>query len=372
MATAKEQLNSHYHWRLEDAYSNWRANKVIPFSRAYADAFKAYEKTRGDAEKELQARAELYIAVAMIAGSAFLGLGPIAGIIASGKRAARIGNIAIANAVGRLGVVDRAQAWVVMKKFTFGGLPQFTSAVWDSHGKELVKNKLTTFAMDGVAQVTSPAGSATQGVRESGTQLPIEYYLMLEGLLLKARNAVANTAQSMVDDTNVSEAQLEEYWKQTIGGNFIKKAPKVLPSDTDLVRLANEMELALWAMAALEWRWQRTVQRRFPDDLPGRGPTWVETVTEYSAYLESDKVLERVDKLMKDLGEHRYIMTYQESRNAQGQRVLRSNSVRTLNESWDDHFGAWHSDGEKNTFLDWAHTYVVERANKVMVPTDFT
>lgn len=374
MATAKEQINAAYQWRLENAYSNWRANKVIPYSRAYADAFKAYEKTRGDAEKAAQARAELYIAVGMIAGAAVCGLGPVAGVIASGQRAARIGNIAVANAASRLGIMNRGQAWGLMKKFTFGGLPQFTSAVWSSHGKDLVKNSLTSFTTGGVPAVTAPAAGATQGVRDgTGTQLPIEYYLMLEGLLLKARNAVANTAEAMVDDSAVSEGELEEYWTQAIKSNFIKKAPTTGMSQSELVKLANEMELALWATAAMGWKTfsQHTHVSR-------SGMVRHETRTNYSGYLDSDPtgddpVLERIDKVSKALGNDRYyIMTYQQSRNAQGQTVLRSDSVRSVKQSWDDYFGLHHSAGEKDTFLEWARTYVIERARATTIPAEFT
>lgn len=376
MATAKEQLNADYHWRLDDAYSNWRANKVIPYSRAYADAFKAYEKARGEAEKAAAARAELYITVGMIAGAAVCGLGPVAGVIASGQRAARIGNIAVANAAGRLGVMSRAQAWGLMKKFTFGGVPQFASAVWGSHGKELVKGKLTSFTTGGVPDVPAPAPGAKQGVRDTGVQLPIEYYLMLEGLILKTRNAVANTAQVMVDDAKVSEAELEEYWKQTIKGNFIKKSPQTPMPRSELVKLANEMELALWATAALGWKTASHHKYKVPRG-PRKGETLRYTTTHYSGYLDSDPfgddpILERVDKVAKALGMDRYhIMTYQESRNAQGKKVLRSDSVRSVKQSWDDYFGLDHERKEKDTFIQWATTYVVERARNTMLPAEF-
>ncbi|NBB84571.1 MAG: hypothetical protein GVY28_14360 [Alphaproteobacteria bacterium] len=371
MPTEKESINAAHHWRLDDAVAYWRANKVIPYSRAYADAYAVFKQTRDDAEKDAQARAELYIAVGLIVGTAVCSLGPIAGVLAAGQRATRVGLVSLANAANRLGVANRAAAWSVMTRFTFGGAPQLAAAGWGSHGKDILKKHMSDFALGGVPNSTERAPSATQPIRprnsSDNSQLPIEYYLTLDGLLLKSRNALAATASEMVDNKHVPASELEEFWQGARRGNLIVKAPKKAMADADLRKLANEMELAIWATAALSWKWKekhRNVNRS------GMNPGHYYT-TEYSNYLDEDRVLERIDKVAKAAGVEKYtIMQYKQSRDSKGQPVMRSYSSRALPNNWDDTFGMWHSDDDKNLFIQWARTYVTEKAKATVMPLD--
>ena len=371
MPTEKESINGDYYWRLDSAADQWRGNKVIPYSRAYADAYSVFKKTRDDAEKDAQARAELYIAVGMIVGAAVCGLGPVAGVLAAGQRATRVGLVSIANAAGRMGIANRAAAWSVMKRFTFGGLPQLASAGWGSHGKEIVKKHMTDFASKGVPDSTQVAVSARQPIRQRDStdqmQLPIEYFLKLDGLLLKAKNAISTCATDLVDNDAVPASELEDYWRCVMKGNLIAKAPKTPMGEVEMKKLANEMELAIWATAALSWKWKKRHQNV---NRSGMNPGHYYT-THYSKYLEEDRVLERIDKVAKDAGISKYnVMQYMRSRNSAGQTVMRSYSSRSLPQNWDDTFGVWHSSDDKDLFIQWANTYVIEKAKRTIMPLD--
>lgn len=359
MATEKEVIFSTFHSLVDTHVGFWRGRRVIPYSRAYADAYAAYVDTRKEAEKDQGRRMELYLAVGMLVGAAACGLGPVAGAIAAGHRSARIGVVALANAANRLGLSSRASAWMLMSKFTFGSAPKVASAAWGSHGKDILKKHMTQFT--GGVVMPGAAAAAVQSPLRSGIKrdkMPIEFFLELEGLLLKAENAIMGCALEMVSSPGVSAKELQQYCDAVGKSNLFTKSPRVDMPLERMMQLANEMEMAMWAFAASSWRSTRTVPAV---NRTGMGPS-TRVVTDYSDYLGEDRILERIDKLAKNLKMSHYIT----------ERSVTGSPLKQLNgkASWDDHFGFWHSDDDKDLLIKWAKTYVTAKANKAMMPLE--
>lgn len=364
MATEKERIYSSFYPFVDTHVDFWRGRRVIPYSRAYADAYAAFVETRKAAEKDRARRMDLYLAVGMLAGAAICGLGPVAAAIggasATLKRGPRIAIVSLANAASRMGIANRGAAWGLMTKFTFGGMPDIAKAVWASQGRDVFKASLNKFT--GGTVTTGKAAAAVQAPIRAGIKrdkMPIEYYLELDSLLLHAKNAITGCALELIKEPGVSAKEFQQYCDTVRKSNLFVKSPRVDLSGEQMTRLANEMELALWAVAATSWKQTRIV--------PTANRTGTHTshrrVTDYSDYLEEDRVLERIDTVAKNLG----MKHYYTERSSKGEGLKRIAGGA----SWDDLFGAWHSDEDKDLLIKWAGTYVTYKANQTVMPLDF-
>jgi hypothetical protein len=358
MATPKEKIYSEFYPFVDTNVDFWRGRRVIPYSRAYADAYAAYVDTRKKAEEDRARRMDLYLAVGMLAGVAACGLGPVAAMIAAAQRPARIGVVALANAVSRLGIANRGAAWALMTKFTFGGMPQIATAVWGSQGRDILKKHLNNFS-GGVATTGKAAAAVRVPLRNDiqRDKMPIEFFLELDGLLLKAKNAITGCALDMIQAPGVSVEEFRQYCDITRKSNLFTKSPKMDMTGEQMTRLANEMELALWAFAASSWKQTRTVPTV---NRTGAGPS-TKQVTDYSNYLEEDRVLERIDKVAKNLGMTQFVT----------ERSKKGAAVASIKGGWDEYFGVWHSSDDKDLLIKWAKTYVTYKANKTVMPLEF-
>jgi hypothetical protein len=362
----KETIYSnHFYPFLDGAASKWLGRRIVPYSRCYADAFSVFTETKKQAIEDRQKRMELYIAVGMLAGTALCGLGPVAGILSAGSRGLMWKVANLSRAMGRMGIANQVAAWKVMSTFTFKALPAVGKLWWSERGKAILKDSLSK--MGGVVQ-PGAGGSSITPVREgtSRDKLPLEYYLDLEGLILKAKNALIDNFEKMILDSAISVTEFETWCDHHRKANFIAKAPTDEFSQNDLNKIANEMELALWTQAALSWKYiGRKHNNSFTE---GEG---YHNAVMYADFLEEDRILERVDKVAKALGIKGYdYALYDFSQNKKGETMLRSHTTGRVKQAWDDHFGRWHSDEEKDRFCGWAYAYVQQKADLVGVPDE--
>jgi hypothetical protein len=252
-----------------------------------------------------------------------------------------------------------------MSTFTFKVLPATGKLWWSERGKAMLQASLSK--MEGVVQ-PSAGGKSITPVRAgtSRDKLPIEYYLDLEGLILKSKNALTDNFESMIKDPGISVGEFENWCDHHRKANFIAKAPTDDFSQKELDKIANEMELALWAQDALSWKF--VGKRRNNSFTQGEGYRYA---VMYADFLKEDRVLERVDKIAKDLGIKGYdYALYNFSKNEKGETILRSHTTGRINKSWDNYFGRSHSEDEMDHFCGWAYAYVQQKADMVNVPDE--
>lgn len=240
----------------------WNRHRVNPYSDKYIDSFNTYKKVLALRDKDLQMQREIFITVAILAGSALIAFAPAAAVIAAGSRGVTLGIFRASGVLARSGLLaklatNRAAAFKVMKKIVYGGA-DWIKALAKGPGKKILEARID-------AEMSYPANSS------SGPDDPLMHKNKLQNGVLAMSEELTKLAQRVRDTRDVSEGDARTIFRLVFEHSpYFQQAPTDWGGDHPLAGrkrpqtpawedVRRNMELTMWATWLIGLRYSQTV-----------------------------------------------------------------------------------------------------------------